>query len=88
MNILNEEQHLQAEQLNELYKIGRQANHMKHDMKMKLDTISRILEKGEYKEAELCIKRLGSEWENCLEVPTDTGNEGLNAGPHEGNATL
>lgn len=76
---LDEEQHLQAEQLNELYKIGRQANHMKHDMKMKLDTISRILEKGEYKEAELCIKRLGSEWENCLEVPTDTGNEGLNA---------
>ena len=55
---LDEEQHLQAEQL---------------------DTISRILEKGEYKEAELCIKRLGSEWENCLEVPTDTGNEGLNA---------
>ena len=28
---LDEEQHLQAEQLNELYKIGRQANHMKHD---------------------------------------------------------
>lgn len=76
---LDAKQHLQAEQLNELYKIGRQANHMKHDMQVKMDTISRLLERGRYEEAELCIKKLGSEWENCLEIPTDTGNEGLNA---------
>lgn len=75
----DKKQRLQSDQLDELYKIGRQANHMKHDMKVKLDTIYYLLEKGGCEEAKICIRKLGSEWENCMEVPRDTGNEGLNA---------
>ena len=76
---LVEGQKLQAEQLHDLYQSGREANHMKHDMKIKLETIYGLLEKEEYEEAKLCVRRLGAEWGNSLELPGDTGNEGLNA---------
>ena len=76
---LVEGQKLQAEQLHDLYQSGREANHMKHDMKIKLETIYGLLEKEEYEEAKLCLRRLGAEWGNSLELPGDTGNEGLNA---------
>lgn len=70
---------LQAEQLRDLYQFGLEANHMRHDMKIKLDTIYALLEKEGYEEAKMCVRKLGAEWENRLELPRDTGNEGLNA---------
>lgn len=72
-------QTLQAEQLRDLYQFGLEANHMRHDMKIKLDTIYALLEKEGYEEAKMCVRRLGAEWESRLELPRDTGNEGLNA---------
>ena len=74
-----EEQKLQAEQIHDLYQLGREANHMRHDMKIKLDTIYRLLEKEGYEEAKMCIRKLGAEWNGNEELPRDTGNEGLNA---------
>ncbi len=74
-----EEQKLQAEQIHDLYQLGREANHMRHDMKIKLDTIYRLLEKEGYEEAKMCIRKLGAEWNGSEELPRDTGNEGLNA---------
>ena len=37
------------------------------------------MKKRAYKEAEENLKRLGAEWSDYLEIPDDTGNEGLNA---------
>ena len=76
---LSQEQTLQAEQLRDLYQFGLEANHMRHDMKIKLDTIYALLEKEGYEEAKMCVRKLGAEWEGGLELPRDTGNEGLNA---------
>ncbi|MCI8313424.1 MAG: GHKL domain-containing protein [Lachnospiraceae bacterium] len=76
---LAEEQIRQAEQLHDLYQFGREANHMRHDMKIKLDTVYALLEKEGYEEAKMCVRKLGAEWGNRLEMPRDTGNEGLNA---------
>lgn len=72
-------QRMQAEQLHDLYQFGREANHMRHDMKIKLDTIYALLEKEGYEEAKMCVRKLGAEWEKSFELPRDTGNEGLNA---------
>lgn len=68
----------QREQIHDLYRIGREANHMRHDMKIKLDVVHGLLKRGEYQEAEKCISRLGSEWGDYPELPQETGNEGLN----------
>lgn len=76
---ISQGQTLQAEQLRDLYQFGLEANHMRHDMKIKLDTIYALLEKEGYEEAKMCVRRLGAEWESKLELPRDTGNEGLNA---------
>ena len=69
----------QKKQIHDLYRIGRQANHMRHDMKIKLDVVYELLKKGEYHKAEEGIKRLGCEWGDYPELPQETGNEGLNA---------
>lgn len=74
-----EGQKLQAEQIHDLYQFGREVNHMRHDMKIKLDTIYRLLEKEGYEEAKMCVRKLGAEWDGSMELPGDTGNEGLNA---------
>lgn len=69
---------IQRKQIYDLYRIGREANHMRHDMKIKLDVVHGLLRRGEYQEAEECISRLGSEWGDYPELPRETGNEGLN----------
>lgn len=74
-----ERQKLQKEQIHDLYQIGREANRMRHDMKVKLDTIYGLLNKEDYEDAKTCVKKLGAEWDNYPELPRDTGNEGLNA---------
>lgn len=53
---LSQEQTLQAEQLRDLYQFGLEANHMRHDMKIKLDTIYALLEKEGYEEAKMCVR--------------------------------
>lgn len=68
----------QREQIHDLYRIGREANHMRHDMKIKLDVVYGLLKRGEHQEAVECISRLGSEWGDYPELPQETGNEGLN----------
>ena len=72
-------QDIQKKQIHELYRIGREANHMRHDMKVKLHVVYRLLKAGKYEEAEECIGKLGDEWGDYQELPQDTGNEGLNA---------
>lgn len=74
-----EEQKLQAEQIHDLYQFGKEVKHMRHDMKIKLDTIYRLMEKEWYEEAKKCVRKLGGEWNGSAELPGDTGNEGLNA---------
>ena len=76
---LEEERRLQKEQIHDLYRVGREANHMRHDMKVKMDIIYGLLEKGNYEEAKMCVRKLGAEWYGYPELPGDTGNEGLNA---------
>lgn len=74
-----ESQKLQAEQIHDLYRIGREANRMRHDMGAKLNVVYEQMKKGAYKEAEESLKKLGAEWGNYQEIPADTGNEGMNA---------
>lgn len=74
-----ENQRLQAEQIHDLYRIGREANRMRHDMGAKINVVYGQMKKGAYKEAEENLKKLGAEWGNYQELPADTGNEGMNA---------
>ncbi len=74
-----ESQKLQAEQIHDLYRIGREANRMRHDMGAKLNVVYGQMKKGAYKEAEESLKKLGAEWGSYQEIPADTGNEGMNA---------
>ncbi len=69
----------QQKQIHDLYRISRQANHIRHDMKIKLDVVYELLRKGEYQKAKEGIKRLACEWGDYPELPQETGNEGLNA---------
>ncbi|MDY3231518.1 MAG: GHKL domain-containing protein [Clostridiaceae bacterium] len=74
-----ENQRLREEQIHNLYQIGREANRLRHDMSAKLNVVYGQMKKRAYKEAEENLKRLGAEWSDYLEIPDDTGNEGLNA---------
>ncbi len=79
MEYQDECQKLQKEQIHNLYQIGREANRMRHDMKVKLDIIYGLLMREGYEEAKMCVKKMGAEWDQYSELPRDTGNEGLNA---------
>lgn len=70
---------MQKEQLRDLYMACREANHFRHDMSGRLDVLYRLLRKEKYGETAEYIKGMGEELETCLEMPRDTGNEGLNA---------
>lgn len=70
---------MQKEQIHDLYMACREVNHFRHDMSGKLDVLYRLLRKEKYDEASEYIKGMGEELETCLEIPQDTGNEGLNA---------
>lgn len=74
-----ERRELQEEQIHDLYRIGRNANRMRHDMHIQLDVVYRLMKKGDYHAAEKNMQKLGAEWLNYPEIPKDTGNEGLNA---------
>ena len=51
-----ENQRLQAEQIHDLYRIGREANRMRHDMGAKINVVYGQMKKGAYEEAEESLK--------------------------------
>ncbi len=62
-----------------MFQLGREANRLRHDMSAKVNVVYGLLRKQAYKEAEESLKRIADEWEDYLEIPEETGNEGLNA---------
>lgn len=76
---LEQKQEIQGKQMEELYEIGRQANRLRHDMQIQLDTIYGLLEQHGYEKAKECIRKLGAQWAQYPELPHNTGNQGLNA---------
>ena len=81
-----ENQKLQEEQIHNLFQLGREANRLRHDMSAKVNVVYGLLRKQAYKEAEESLKRIADEWEDYLEIPEETGNEGLNAALIKGNS--
>ncbi|EEQ59823.1 hypothetical protein CBFG_03533 [Clostridiales bacterium 1_7_47FAA] len=69
----------QEEQIKDLYRMGREVNHLRHDMKGRLNVLYRLVTKERYGEAADYIERMGADLGNYPELPQDTGNEGLNA---------
>ena len=69
----------QEEQVLNLFRIGREVNHLRHDMNGKLDVLCRLAEKGRYGELLGYIKEMDAELGKYPELPQDTGNEGVNA---------
>lgn len=57
-----ESQRRQEEQIHDLYRIGREANRMRHDMSAKLSVVYMQMKKGAYEDAEKSLKKLGAEW--------------------------
>ena len=48
-------------------------------MGSKINVVYAQMKKKAYQEAEENLKKMGAEWSDYLEIPEDTGNEGLNA---------
>ena len=69
----------QEEQIKDLYRMGREVNHLRHDMKGRLNVLYRLVAKERFREAAEYIERMGADLGNYPELPQDTGNEGLNA---------
>lgn len=69
----------QEEQIRDLYRMGREVNRLRHDMKGRLNVLYRLVAKERYAEAAEYIERMGADLGNYPELPQDTGNEGLNA---------
>lgn len=62
----------------DIYQIGREINHWRHDMNGKLEVLYRLQNKSCYHEVEKNIKMLCEELKQYPELPQETGNEGLN----------
>ncbi len=67
------------EGLMDMYRVGREINHWRHDMQGKLDVLYRMQKSGKYAEVEAYMEKLCSGLRNYLELPQPTGNEGLDA---------
>lgn len=66
------------ENLMDIYRIGREINHWRHDMNEKLEVLYRLQSKGRYQEVEKNMEQLCEELKRYPELPQETGNEGLN----------
>lgn len=66
------------ENLMDIYQIGREINHWRHDMNGKLEVLYQLQNKGCYQEVEKNIEQLCEELKQYPELPQETGNEGLN----------
>ncbi len=67
------------EGLMDMYRVGREINHWRHDMQGKLDVLYRMQKSGKYAEVEAYMEKLCSGLRNYPELPQPTGNEGLDA---------
>lgn len=79
MKLRLEEEKKIREDIMELYRIGREINHLCHDMRGKLETLYWLLKKGNYTEAEKNLEQIYDELKKYPALPEETGNEGLNA---------
>lgn len=69
----------QQKSMEDLYRMVREVNQVRHDMNGKLDVLYCLLEKGNCQEALSYIKDMCSVLSRYSELPKDTGNAGLNA---------
>lgn len=67
------------ESLMEIYYIGREINHWRHDMNGRLEVLYRLQKKGNYAEVERELEKACEKFLQYPELPQETGNEGLNA---------
>lgn len=67
------------EGLMDVYRVGREINHWRHDMQGELDVLYRMLRNGKYAEVENYMEKLCSGLREYPELPQPTGNEGLDA---------
>lgn len=67
------------EGLMDIYRVGREINHWRHDMQGELDVLYRMQKNGKYEEVEMYMEKLCSGLKDYPELPQPTGNEGLDA---------
>ena len=67
------------EDLMDMYRVGREINHWRHDMQGELDILYRMQKNGKYAEVETYMEKLCSGLRDYPELPQPTGNEGLDA---------
>lgn len=67
------------EGLMDIYRIGREINHWRHDMQRELEVLYRMQKNGKHTEVEACLERLCDGLKGYPELPQPTGNEGLDA---------
>lgn len=63
----------------DIYRVGREINHWRHDMQGELDVLYRMQKNGKYEEVEMYMEKLCSGLKDYPELPQPTGNEGLDA---------
>ena len=80
-----EEQHRQErekeqrENMLDLYRVGREINHWRHDILASLGVLYRMQKNGKYSEVESYLEKMYGNLRNYPELPQPTGNEGLDA---------
>lgn len=67
------------EGLMDMYRVGREINHWRHDMQGELDILYRMQKNGKYAEVETYMEKLCSGLRDYPELPQPTGNEGMDA---------
>lgn len=67
------------EGLLDMYRVGREINHWRHDMLGQVGVLYRMQKNGKYEEVENYMEKLYGDLKNYPELPQPTGNEGLDA---------
>lgn len=67
------------EMLLDMYRVGREINHWRHDMLGELGVLYRMQKNGKYEEVVNYMEKLYGDLRNYPELPQATGNEGLDA---------
>ena len=65
------------QELLEVYRVGREINHWRHDMLAELEVLYRMQKNGKYEEVEAYMEKLCGALKDYPELPQETGNEGL-----------
>lgn len=76
---LKEREEKRWEEFMNLYRIGKEINHWRHDMIGGLDVMYRLQKKGKYQEVADYLEKLDKMLKEYPELPQETGNEGLDA---------